>query len=937
MGKSFFHPIRMTQVRKGVVVLCTVMGAQAHAQEVETPAAPETASSAAGIDEVIVSASRVQRKGFEAPTPTTVLDSATIEKLGKTNIGDALAQLPAFQAEQNGSSNTFGSAAGRRYADLRNLGSQRTLVMMDSQRLLPSATTGQADLNSIPQILIDRVDIVTGGASAQWGSDAVSGVVNLITKKNVNGFQFDSSYGESDRGDNREKRIAGLWGTSFAGQKGQVTLASEWVDNDGVGTMYTRGWGREEWGFVPNSGFGTNGLAKTLVLPHVHRNVLTGSGIITSGPFAGTTFDENGLPRQFQYGEISGAGTMSGGEGYGTGNAAGVLLSVPVERSVNQLRVSYDLTPNTEIYGTFNYGYLHSHTRGPSHGDNTPITLYSGNPYIPASLQAQMDAQGVDSIGVSKFWRDDPRGNGLGSSVDTNIYTRNYYYTLGGKGWIGGSWTWDGYAQFARSNINYVGSGIRVKSRYAQAVDAVYDDRGAIVCRSTLTDPTDGCVPVNILGPNSVTKEAWDYLTDTEKYLTTYDRYVAAANINGNPFSTWAGEVSVASGIEYRHDRTDLEQNDPIALANGYNFLNTQPVSGTVEVTEGYIDSVVPLAKQLPFIKSLDLTGAVRFTDYNTSGNVTTWKLGVNHTIDDNIRLRASLSRDIRAPNVSELYTPASTSTTNVVNPDTGGNLTARTVTSGNDDLKPEYSKTATVGFVFTPEFLDGFRFSADYYDINIRDVISSVSAQQVLNYCYQGDQSFCDLITPISQQEATVQLKQVNLAQLQVKGFDAQAGYTFHVPGVPGRWDLNYLMTYQPKVIVDTGITRVNRAGDLGTAAAPYGGPKMKWNALITYSIDRLSTTAGIRYVGSGQKDVTYTSADISNNHVSSVTYVLLSAAYDVPMKGDASLQVYGSVQNLFDRDPPVDPTSSEGAPYNATFHDVIGRTFLAGVRMKF
>lgn len=950
MGQSLFQTRGMRLVvGAGTTLACMVAVAQAQeaapstSTEVEASASSNVAVAAPaadGIEEVVVSASRVQRAGFEAPTPTTVISSESLEKLGRTNIGQALAQFPAFQSDQSGATNSFGGNAGRNFANLRNLGSQRTLVLMDGQRLLPSAVTGQTDLNSVPQILIDRVDVVTGGASAQWGSDAVSGVVNMVTKKKFEGLNLDSSYGVSELDDNREKRLGLLAGTSFADNRGHVVFGSEWVDNEGVGLMYTRDFGRREWGFVSNPAYtATNGQPRTLVMRDVRRNVLVAGGLITSGPFAGTTFDANGQARPFEYGSVSGTGgTMSGGEGYGTGDGAGRLLSPPVERSTSQVRVSYDLTPTTEVYGIFNYGYQHVQTRGPSHGDNTGVTIRSGNPFIPDALQQQMTQQGIQSFAVSKFWRDDPRGNGLGSSVDVDVTTRNQYYTLGADGSFGDDWKWDTYAQYSTAEVKFNGEGYRITSRFNQALDAVDDGNGNTVCRSTLSNPSDGCVPVNILGPNSISLAAWNWMTGTQRYATTYDRSVAAANLNGTPFSTWAGPVSVATGLEYRKDKTDLEQNDPIALARGYTLGNTQPLKGTIEVSEAYVESVVPLLSGARFAELVEFDGAIRLTDYSTSGQVVSWKTGLNYSINDTVRLRGSVSRDIRAPNVSELYTSISTGTTNIVDPTTGGNLTVRTQTAGNANLDPERSLTSTAGIVLTPQFIRGLKISADYYEIDVRDIISSVSAQQVFDYCDDGNQEFCGYITRISAQEATAQLLQVNLAQVKLKGIDAQVNYRFGFDAVPGNFDFNYFLTYQSDIIVDNGVTRINRAGDMGTAATPYGGPKAKWNALLTYSIDRFATTAGLRYVGSGKKNVTNTALDINDNSVKSVSYVLLSASYDLPVFSEGrTLQLYGNVQNLLDKDPPVNPTTAEGSGYNATFHDVIGRTYMLGLRAKF
>lgn len=903
-------------------------------------AADNVSTPSATMEEVSVTASRIQREGFTAPTPTTVLDSELLIKSGATNIGEALSKMPAFQSDQNASTNTLGGAAGRRYANLRNLGSQRTLVLQDGQRLPPSALTGQTDLNTVPQILIDRVDVVTGGASAQWGSDAVAGVVNMVTKKRYDGFETDVSYGMSNYGDNREKRVAALYGTSFADDRAHFTIGSEWVDNEGVGNMYTRDWGREEWGLVSNAGYGTNGLPRTLTAPHVHRNVLVAAGIISTGPLAGTTFNPDGSSRPFVYGSPNGSGAMSGGEGYGLGDGVARRLSVPVERVVTQARLGFELTPDIEVFGQANYGYVHVNTWGPSAGDNAAITIRSGNPFIPDELQARMDALGLTSFGLNRFAREDIYGNGYGTSTEIDNYTRNQIYTLGVNGNTGG-WTWDGYAQFARSAVKTRGTGYRINANFARSVDAVLDGNGDIVCRSTLTNPTDGCVPVNLFGLGSVTREAFEYYSGSQRTETIYDRWVVAANVSGEPFSTWAGEASVAAGVEYREDDAELIQNDPIALARGYIFGNAQPLSGSDTVREGYVETALPLLKDKPFAESLDLNAAVRETNYRNSGSVTTWKVGLTDAVNSSVRLRTSFSRDIRAPNLSELYTSVSSSNVNVINPENGANLTTRTETSGNTALTPEKAETFTAGVVLTPQAVPGLKFAVDYYDIDIEDVISSVSTQQVIDFCYAGAASFCALVTRLSEQSAIVRAPLLNLAGLKVKGYDAELGYGFDLDGLSsalaGRLDANYFLTYQPDIIVDNGSSSLNRAGDMGTASTPYGGPKLKWSGYFTYSLNELSATVGVRYVGNGVKNVMYTAQDIDDNSVKSATYVSLALGYELPAWRDtAEVQLYANVQNLFDKAPPFDPTSSEGNPYNATFHDVVGRTFMIGFRVK-
>jgi iron complex outermembrane receptor protein len=917
----------------------------AHAQE--APSEPDVAEAttvaspapavSSEVEEIVVTASRVQRQGFEAPTPTTVLSSETLEKLGSTDIASALNQMPAFQADQNASRNPLGSSAGRRYVNLRNLGSQRTLVLMDGQRLPPSALTGQVDLNAVPQILIDRVDVVTGGASAQWGSDAVAGVVNMVTKKNLKGFLGDVSYGESSRGDNTERHIGLAYGTDFGGSDFHLVAGGEYVDNNGVGDMYTRDWGREEWGYVSVAG-------QLRVLPNVRRSNLATGGLINSGPLAGTTFDRNGQPRDFTYGSLVGAGTMQGGDGYADGDGQGTPLKVPVERGAGQVRLGWNVTPNTELFAQASYAGLEVQSYGPGPLDNVgAITIRSGNAYLPSSIQQYMTNQNLASFTMGRYWKDDVY-NDADRLVRPLIRNENTTgtYTLGGAGKLGETWNWDAYSQYSRSVQNFYGDGYRLQARFFEAADAVFDPSGVIVCRSTLTNPGNGCVPVNLFGEGSVTPEAYNYFTADQHTKTIYSRSAFAANLRGEPISNWAGPISIATGVEYRSDDAELKQNDPFALARAYNFGNTQPISGDIEVTEGYIEAVVPLLADVPLVKSLDFNGAVRQAHYSTSGNITTWKAGLIYSLDDNLRLRTSWSRDIRAPNISELYTATSTGVSNIIDPRDSGNLTVTTISSGNQDLDPETANTKTAGVVLTPSFLPNFKLSIDYYDIKIEDVISSVGAQTIVNFCQSGAASYCSLVTYTSEETATVQLPFLNLAALQVKGWDLESAYHLNLGSVAeslaGSVDVNVFLTYQPTVIVDNGVTAVDRAGDMGTAATPYGGPKWKWNTLLTYSLDNFSTTLGFRYVGAGKRDVTYTEANIDDNSIESVVYTSLAVGYKLPQFSNGmELQLYGNVQNLTDVDPPVVPINSSGNPFNATFHDVVGRTYMAGLRARF
>ena len=896
-------------------------------------------------EEVVVTATRVQRSGFVAPTPTTVLNAQTLEKLIATDIGSALGKMPSFQTDQNVSTNPLGGGAGRRYANLRNLGSQRTLVLVDGQRVAPSALTGQTDLNGIPMIMLERVDVVTGGASAQWGSDAVAGVVNMITKKNVDTTNVDVSFGISDRNDNLEHRIAVVTGGSFDEERGRVVLGGEYVNNDGVEDMYSRSWGREEWGIVTNTGYGTNGLARTLILPNVRRNLIAPGGLIVTGPLAGTTFDENGEPRQFVYGSVNGGagGSMSGGEGYAGSDGQGTPLKPGTERVAAHMRVGYDITPDIELFAKASYNYLDVSSLGPGPLDysGTGLTIRQDNAYMSETLRDVMIANNIQSFSLARYWKDEINGSYRRSRPATSIVTEGGAFTLGGEGSIDDTWSFDVYAQFATNLQEFNGYGYRVNPNFRLATDAVVGPNGSIVCRSTLANPGNGCVPINLFGVNSVSDAAFDYVTADQYTRTRFTRTVQAANISGEPFENWAGPVSIAFGVEHRLDKASLENTDVLALTNAYNYGNTKPVGGSIEVTEGYFETVIPLLNDLDWAKNLEFNGAVRMTNYSTSGNVTTWKTGLNYAVNDMVRFRGSVSRDIRAANVSELYTAESRGSANIINPANSGNLTGTTISSGNPDLVPEESMTYTAGVVFTPDFAPGLKVSLDYYDIEIEDVISTVNAQAIVDFCYDGAQDFCDLIEYTSPETANIRVPFLNLAGLRVKGWDLETSYALDLADLfadaPGSLSFTYFLTYQSDIIVNNGTSTTNRAGDMGNTSAPYGGPKWKWNLLTTYSIDQFATTFGVRYVGGGSYNVTYAPDTISDNSIDSATYLSLSASYDFDAGDDNWVQVYGTIDNLSDLDPRVIPLSTVGGPYNATFHDVVGRTYMVGMRASF
>jgi iron complex outermembrane recepter protein len=926
----------------------------------ESPPAPV-------LEEVTVTGSRITRDGMTAPTPVTVVSPARIQDLGAPNIGDVLNTLPSFRASTNPQTdNIQPREAGTSQADLRGLGPNRTLVLVNGRRFIPSTLEGTVDLNQIPTLLLDRAEVVTGGASAQYGSDAVAGVVNLILNSKLQGVISQLQYGQTQASDDRDT-LAGLaGGTGFAGGRGHVLAAVEYEDNEGTGGCYTRDWCAREYQDVTNPGTATvpklAGYPANNILPGTHTNTAVPGGLIVSGPLKGTAFAADGTPYPFQYGQVfpNNSTFMVGGQGY-NGFIAAPLMVVPVIRTNTFFETDYDITDSIKGSFEFSYGHVEAHGRGAQTRDTSAgsvITIHGDNPYLPAGVRTSLLAAGLPLTSATSFVLG-RLGDDFGYTDNTT--TTDLYRALASlKGQIAGSWTWDAYYQYGQTRAHQMVGNDRIQEQIAGtalptgqptriqlAADAVVDPAtGAIVCRSSLTKPGNGCQPANLFGLNQFSAAAKAYLYGTATQQQDYRQHVVAANVQGDLFHTWAGAVPLAGGVEYRSNRVSTSA-DPISASNGFYVFNSSVVRGSVDVKEGYLETSVPLAAQQPFAHSLQLDGALRVTDYDISGTVTTSKYGLVWEPESWLRLRASRSRDIRAPNVNELYQPATTAFQTV-----DGALTP-TVSGGNTKLVPEVANTTTAGFaVLGSGWLEGLRLSVDYYNIDIRNAISTLTPQVLVNRCRQSG-AYCDLVTfAANGSVAQVRTLFQNLNRLQTSGFDIETNY--HVPlsrSTPrlGALDFNFLATRLEhlKTTDVTGLS-IDRAGVDGNnvSGGGAGAPKWQMNLLSTYTVGPAALSLETRYIEAGLFDATLIGPgqsgyavnlpnSINNNHVAGAVYVNLGARYKLPFPGSGSLEILASVQNLLNRDPPVAP-SNQGST-NFILFDPLGRLYRLGLRMQF
>lgn len=885
----------------------------------------------AGVTEVVVTASRVARDGFTAPTPTTVLGAAEIEAQGARNISSVLFELPAMRPTQTNPLSSQNS--GSTYANLRGLGSDRTLVLVDGRRFVPNSAGGGVDTNVIPAALVQRIEVVTGGASAAWGSDAVAGVVNLLLDDDLTGFRADTQYGLSEHNDEEEISASLAFGTGFANDRGHFVIATDVLDNSGILDQSRRDWSAKNWTLFSNPDFAPgNGQVARIITPDATLSRATYGGVIIGpGPLRGIQFGPGGTPMQFNTGSIVGTLYQLGGDGAHLGDGAN--LSAPRKRQSVFSKMKFDLTDNVNLFAEVAYAKSETTLDIVETTDNgsSSITIQRDNAFLPEAVRTMMADNDIDSFTMGRVHAE------LGREINT-VSNEVKRAAIGLEGSFGAGWNWDIYYQYGRNRYDAQLAAHRIEALWRQAVDAVIDPAsGKAVCRSTLAN--DGCLPINVFGPNSIDPAAGARVIGTQKYLVDSTQSVAAASLQGEPFSIWAGPVSVAAGVEYRKETMDGDS-DPISQANGWRYGNPKPVRGEFDVQEIFAETVVPLASGLPFADSIEFNGAVRYTDYSTIGDVVTWKAGLNYSPTDQLRFRATRSRDIRAPNIGELFSTGNTILVSVTDPATLQDSRILGVTGGNPNLSEEVADTLTAGVVYEPSWLNGLHLAADYYEIELDDAIAAIAAQAVVDRCYRGQTNFCSAITrdPGTGLLVRVAGGQFNLEKLRTRGVDFEAGYSFPLSRIadsaPGTLGLRLLATRVFELSSTDGTTLIETAGQVVRDGVPH------WNVNFssTYANGPATWTLRARYVGGGKFNNAWGPYDISDNTVSGRFYLNTSLGYTLAETDTMDVQLFGKIDNLLDKDPPITPDAGVQPLASSSVHyDRIGRTYALGVRLRF
>ncbi|MGI4878993.1 MAG: TonB-dependent receptor plug domain-containing protein, partial [Janthinobacterium lividum] len=695
-------------------LMLIILGSSAEpvfAQVVPTGSAAEAKEPAAKDEDLVVTGTRVVRDGYRAPTPVTVVSVEQLQTVAASSVADALNLLPQFsgsstpQSTAGGINNHQGGING---VSLRGLGTIRTLVLLNGQRIVGDISTGVVDVNQLPEQLIKRVDTVFGGASAEYGSDALTGVVNFVLDNKFTGLKGEVSGGVTTYGDDRDWKVALTAGTSFASGRGHIVVSGEAARNDGILSPNTRSWNLKGSMMMNNPAYGTAAGQSTSVPQYIARDQVGMSnaapgGLITSGPLKGTLFGAGGAISMINYGSIISNPLMSGGDWEATNEARVFAYALDPEQSRQNVfaRISYDITDDIDIYGQAQYAHSTEVSNSVANYRTGDITVRSDNPLIPTAIAQSMAAQGLTSFQMGTMNLD------LGGTTPT--YDRSVArYLVGGDATfdaLGTTWKSDLHASYGRHEGYSAAINSYKPANYALAIDVVRSPTtGAIVCRSTLTNPGNGCVPYNLFGTGVNSLAAIKYVEGGEPYYNeVYTQKVVGANISGEPLTLWAGPISIATGFEYRKEETHADADAGEAL-NQWFITSGTPFAGQFSVIEGYVATVIPLAKGTFWAKSLEVSGAVRVTNYSTFGTKMTWKVGLNYSPIDDLRFRGNLSRDLREPTMVDLYSAPVGSSLQIADPFLNNvSVNYQGFTVGNPELKPESALSLGLGAVYQP------------------------------------------------------------------------------------------------------------------------------------------------------------------------------------------------------------------------------------------
>lgn len=951
------------------------------------------------MEEVVVTGSRIMTGNLESPSPVQTITSEDIQSTGILNTQDLLLKNPTFGTPtlSRTNSNFLTSGGGVSTVDLRNLGTDRTLVLVDGRRFVSGNPGSQAvDMNTIPAQFIERIDILTGGASAVYGSDAVAGVVNIIYKKNFEGVSFDGQYGMSAENDNEETQFGITLGTSTGDGRGNLMAHVGYTKQ---GAVYSRDRERSAVDQI-STGAGVSGDPSEIfdiTRPFFSSYAPQGRFYTANSPAgidtSSFTYDANGNVIRWDSNGDTSAAT-------GFNRSALRTIAVPVERYLFAGRGSFEFTENHSAFLEGTYASSSTVTEiepyplgaediYPASGGQVPVEFDVGgvltrNPIVPDVVFDNAEDEDGDGLRDFYFTRRMADFGNRGSSA-----RRDTFRVVGGlQGDLGSEskWHYEAFYSFGQTKEAQNSGGQVNVLNFRNALEAIPDaddeDGDGNTTEAICRDPNarlQGCVPASVFGYNALSPGAIKYI-EAPGSLTTFTRQrVLGANVAGELFDMPAGPLGVAVGVEYREEFSQSEF-DALTQA-GLNAGNAiPPTQGQFDVREAYLEANVPLLKDLPAVEQLSLRAAVRASDYSTVGSTLSWNGGLEWSPISTLRFRAIRALSTRAPNINELYSPPSqtfptgiqdpclavtASSTGAISdacraaPGVNANIAANgsfTLNQsdvqgisgfdrGNPNLSEEQGNSWTIGAVWQPEniaVLDKFDFTLDYYRIDISDAIVQTDRNFILNQCYGGgNSSFCDFI---QRRPAAVGANSAGSIEFLDAGVTNSGGefaegldltVAYAQPIGPGRLAarLSYTHLLDHYVIPLPGEDKDVSAGEVGDS-------KDRAYLSLGYTQGKFGGTLQTTYFSAADLDDGFLAAfDLPRGSlgIGSVAYVDLQFTW----QPTEQYQVYLGANNVFDKEPPLlisgIPSDSTGTETDAGTYDAIGRRWYAGVRLKF